>query len=85
MNSNKNYKKEIHVSRNDIKETNHFKSLSPFIQKMALHRNNLKAIQHAINVISNVGFEEWQEKTVTRYNNAIIIQELIKTKIKNGN
>lgn len=61
-----------------ITETIHFNKLSSLGKYFILKRTNLIQIHHAVNVISNRGFDKWQEISNYNFNNIEIIKELIK-------
>lgn len=73
---------QINISFDDIRSTKHFKSLSFIQKKMTLEKGNVMAIQNGLNIVSNIGFEKWNNQTMASYRNTQIIKELTKTKIK---
>ena len=64
--------------RDKIKSTEAYQNLSKIQQKMFLSGNNIRNIQHAINVIGNIGFEEWYRISDYSFNSIEIIKELTK-------
>jgi len=70
--------------RTKIKETTHFKELSKIVKDITLNTNNVRAIDDALIQINNIGFKRWSEISNFRYNNALIIKEIVqKTHSKN--
>ena len=61
-----------------VKDTQSFKSLSVIGQKLFLKRNNLVSIEHALNVIEHIGFDEWERISNYTYRNILVIKDLIK-------
>ncbi len=59
-----------------IEKTDAYKSMNPLQKKVVRKYNNVKEIQHALNVIENIGFEEWNKKFKTTYLNILIIKEI---------
>lgn len=51
--------KTIKITRSDITATEMFQSLNPILQQMTLRRGSVMAIEHGVNVASNIGFEAW--------------------------
>lgn len=65
-----------HLIREKILNSETYKSLS-FVQKATLtKKNNIKIIEHDLNVIKNITFENWEKKYQTTYLNKLIIKEL---------
>lgn len=77
-----NIMSQINISFDDIRSTKHFQSLSFIQKKMTLEKGNVMAIQNGLNIVSNIGFEKWNNQTMASYRNTQIIKELTKTKIK---
>lgn len=69
---------QIHFTRQKVISTDAYKSMSKIQQIMAKKRNNIKAIEHALNVIENVGFAQWEKQSNSNYLNKLIINELHK-------
>lgn len=84
MNNSTPRPKPIHVTREQIQETDAFKKATKMIQKLTLNRTNFRCIQHGVNVVSNIGFEKWDQQTQSSWINREIIQELVKNR-KNEN
>ena len=61
-----------------VKDTQSFKSLSVIGQKLFLKRNNLVSIEHALTVIENIGFDEWERISNYPYRNILVIEDLLK-------
>lgn len=70
--------KNIKITRSDITGTEMFQSLNPILQQMTLRRGSVMAIEHGVNVASNIGFEAWEKQTATRYSNRMIVKEIMK-------
>jgi len=62
-----------------IKKTNTYQELSGIQQIFLLNRNNVERIKHALTVISNIGFEKWDEISNYNLNNFNLIKELNET------
>lgn len=60
-----------------IKGTIHFKELGPVIQKMFLDWNNLMVIHKALKEIEDTSYKQWVDKAKYRYNNAMVIKEIV--------
>ena len=65
-----------HVSRRDIESTDYYQQLSPILKKMTMQKTNVHCIQHGVNVAINIGFENWDKQTGTRYTNRMIVKEI---------
>jgi hypothetical protein len=61
-----------------VKDTQSFKSLSVIGQRLFLKRNNLASIEHALTVIENIGFEDWERISNYTYRNILVIKDLLK-------
>ena len=68
------------LSTSDIKETEAFKSQSLLMQRITMNRANILAIHNGYNVSKNIGFEKWDRQTHARYQNKMIVKELIENK-----
>lgn len=64
------------VTRNQIRETNHFQKLSKTQQIVLMNRNNVEHIKHGVEVSSNIGFEKWEKQSNFNWNNVQIVKEL---------
>ena len=62
----------------DVKQTDRFKSLSTISKRLFLKRNNLVKIEHALTVINNIGYDEWNRISSFSCRNQEVIEELIK-------
>lgn len=67
----------VTVSREEIENTEFFKSLDPTIKILARRSKNIQSIQHGVTVAKNIGFEKWNAQTGDRYYNRMIVKELI--------
>lgn len=67
---------KITVTLEDIVATDSYKNLNKIQQKVVRKYNNVKEIQHALNVIENIGFEAWNKKFKTTYLNILIIKNI---------
>ena len=72
----------IRVTRTEIMATGMFQSLNPVLQKMTMRKGSVIAIKHGVNVASNIGFENWEKQTATRYINRMIVKELLDQSLK---
>jgi len=61
-----------------VKETQTFKSLSKIGQKLFMKKTNLVKIDHALKVIGNIGFDEWERISNYSYRNILVIKDLLK-------
>jgi hypothetical protein len=59
-----------------IEKTDAYKSMNPLQKKVVRKLKNLNEIKHALNVIENIGFEEWNKKFKTTYLNILIIKNI---------
>ena len=66
---------QIHFLRIKILETESYKKLSKIQKDICLKRNNIKAIENALNVIKNIGFDKWDKESNSNYLNKLIIKE----------
>lgn len=64
------------VTRNQIRETNHFKKLNKVQQDVTMNRNNVEHLKHGVEVSSNIGFEKWEQQSNFNWNNVQIVKEL---------
>jgi hypothetical protein len=69
--------KNIYHLRKIIKKLAVYEDMSPIQRKIFLKRNNLKAIEHSIYVIRNIGYDSWESQTNAIYWNKKIIESLI--------
>jgi bacterioferritin (cytochrome b1) len=60
----------------DLEKTDAYKSMNLLQKKVVRKHNNVKEIQHALNVIENIGFEDWEKKFKTTYLNILIIKNI---------
>lgn len=69
-------KNEININRDLIKETEIFKGLSKIRQEMTLNRVNVNYINNGINILKNIGLEQWGKTTSYSNTNQQIIKEI---------
>ncbi len=69
-------KQTVLVTRDKIKETESFKSLSTIRQEMTLNRVNVNYINNGINILKNIGLEQWKSTTSYSNTNQEIIIEI---------
>lgn len=63
-------------TREKIKNTKIYQGLEFYRKKIVLKRNNVKAIEHSLEVIKNIGFDQWEKQTQSNYLNRLIINEI---------
>lgn len=69
---------EIRIGKEQIQATEVYKNMN-FIQKQFVKKyNNVRSINHALNVIKNLGYEQWQKQSNPSYINLLIINEIVK-------
>ena len=68
--------KHISINYDQIKNTEFFKGMTKIQQKIYLNGNNRRVIEHGVNVVENIGFEEWKSQVAFNYRNQEIIKEL---------
>ena len=68
---------QIRILREDVQETETFKSLSKVIQKIASTRNQISAIAGNVNIASNIGYEKWERQTNASWWSKAIVKELL--------
>lgn len=64
------------VTYDQIKETMAFKALSAIQQKLIINGNTRRAIEHGVNLVKNIGVEQFQAQTSYNYNTEQIVLEL---------
>lgn len=64
------------VTRNQIRESKYFQTLSKVQQVVTMNRNNVEHIKHGVEVSSNIGFEKWEQQSNFNWNNVQIVKEL---------
>jgi len=69
---------QIHITRQKVISTDAYQSLSKIQKMMVVKRNNIKIIEHALNVIGNIGFPKWEKQSNSSYLNILIIKEIHK-------
>lgn len=67
----------IRITKDKIKKTNAYLSLTKIQQSLLIKRKNVLQIEHAINVISHKGYNEWEKTTNYSYSNKLIIKDLV--------
>jgi hypothetical protein len=60
-----------------IEELESFKSLNKIQKSVCLKRKNLKEISHCLNVIKNIGYDQWLISNNTYYVNKLLISEIV--------
>ena len=70
------------INRRDVKETQSFKNLSAMLQKITLHRTNIKCIQDGVLIASNIGYQNWEKMTSAKWSNQQIVKEFIEKQVK---
>ena len=63
--------------KNQVSATKAFDGLSKIQKILFLKMNNLKQIEHGLNVAKNIGFDKWEKQTNVNYSNKLIIKELL--------
>lgn len=66
----------IYYTRQKIKNTQAYLGLSKMQQKVSTMRSNVKAIENSLEVVKNVGFDQWDKQTQSNYNNRLIVKEI---------
>ena len=66
------------ISKDDIKNLESFKTLDHVQKLLCVKYKNVKKIEHAVTVIKNIGFDQWQKITNETKSNISLIKELIK-------
>lgn len=69
-------KNQINVTRDTIKTTEVFNGLSKIRQEMTLNRVNVNYINNGINILKNIGLEQWEKTTSYSNTNQQIIKEI---------
>lgn len=69
-----------HYFRQKIKGTEAYQSMSKLQKTVSTMRSNVKAIEHSLKVVENVGFDQWSKQTQSNYLNRLIIKELTEKK-----
>ena len=64
------------ITKNDIKKLDSFKTLNSVQKLLSLKYFNLKKIDHAVNVIKNIGFDQWLKISNETKSNITLIKEL---------
>lgn len=65
------------ITTDTIKETNYYKGLSFINQKIVRAKENVKKLDHSLNVIKELGIEKWEIQTKPSFVNKQIIIELL--------
>ena len=68
---------EIRISRKKVLETEAFKGLSPVLKRITTTRNQLSAIEHGVNVATNIGYDKWERQSNANWRTKQIVLELI--------
>ena len=74
--------KNIYQLRDIIKKSEAYKNMSLIQRIIFLKRNNLKAIEHSIFVIKNIGYDKWESQTNAIDWNKKIISSILNDKKK---
>lgn len=69
--------RNIYHLRDIIKKSEAYKNMSLIQRVIFLKRNNLKAIEHSIYVIRNIGYDNWERQSNAIHWNKKIIESLI--------
>jgi len=69
--------KNIYDLRKIIKKSEAYNEMSLIQRVIFLKRNNLKAIEHSIFVIRNIGYDKWESQTNAIHWNKRIIKSLL--------
>ena len=64
------------ITKNDIKKLDSFKTLNSVQKILSVKYFNLKKIDHAVNVIKNIGFDQWLKISNETKSNITLIKEL---------
>lgn len=67
----------LRISKDKVKNTKAFQSRSKIQQRIIAKRKNVLSIEHAINVIKNIGYVKWHKQSNYSHNNILIIDELL--------
>lgn len=59
-----------------VKNSKSFKKLTYIQQSMIKKHRNINDIYHALLIINNIGFDQWEKQFKTTYLNILIIKEL---------
>lgn len=70
----------IRVSRKDIENTNTFQKFDKIVKSILLKRQNVLAIENAINICKNRGLDYWERQTQSSNRNIEIVKELYNEK-----
>jgi len=68
---------QITLSKKDIMATKTYKGLNKMMQVFAIKRNNLKIIEHGVNVAKNIGFDLWENQSNYNWYNKEIVKEIV--------
>ena len=63
--------------RKTIEETAAYKKLNKIQRDMVMKRQNRLAIEHHVEVIKNIGLEQWKKQTMANHINFPIVEEII--------
>jgi len=72
--------KNIYQLRDMIKKSEAYNEMSLIQRVIFLKRNNLKAIEHSIYVIRNIGYDKWESQTNSIHWNKKIIKSILNGK-----
>lgn len=64
-------------TRELIKSTPTFQSLSRISQQILLSRNQVKAMEHNITLAKNIGYEKFESQSSALYRNKLIVKEIL--------
>jgi len=67
----------IYDLRKIIKKSEAYNEMSLIQRVIFLKRNNLKAIEHSIYVIRNIGYDKWESQTNSIHWNKKIIKSIL--------
>ena len=68
---------QIRILRSQVQETPTFKSLNPILKKITSSRNQIAAIENAVNICKNTSYKKWVKDTNAHWRTQQIVKELL--------
>lgn len=68
---------QIRILRHQVQETQTFKNLSPVLKKITSSRNQIKAIENAVNICKNTSYKKWEKNTNAQWRIREIVKDLL--------